>query len=335
MPCPPTDVAKKVDSPKPSWSSAQATKASLLTATLGFVTYNMPVHTQFKRKKRCLTIAKTEPLPSNPLMRREMMSAAPWSGLDVGIESVPAAVAPAYPAPSSTTANRALSETQNLTSIPAPPVNISVSRRVLIIRATDADHQVTVKPVNGQFLIRTTLWHGHGMFQDRFVPQSAISKIEYHGTSGRDVFVNDTDLDSTAHGYGEWDIFEGGSACDVFFGGAGADNLKGGGGNDELYGDADNDYLYGESGRDVLHGGADYDHLYGGEERDVLLGDTGVDEFDGQGGIDTIYAEPTDIFRNFDRSDVIIRPTSFSLEPQGSMLKSEGARARPRRTCFG
>jgi hypothetical protein len=196
----------------------------------------------------------------------------------------------------------------------------------LVIRALESDHQVVVKPVNGQLLIRTTLWHGHGMFQDRFVPQSAVSKIEYHGTSGRDVFVNDTNLESTAHGYGEWDIFEGGSARDVFFGGAGADNLKGGGGNDELYGDAGNDYLYGESGRDVLHGGADYDRLFGGEERDVLLGDAGVDELDGQGGIDTIYAEPTDIFRNFDRSDVIVRPTFLSLEPQGSMLKSEGAR---------
>jgi hypothetical protein len=258
--------------------------------------------------------------------RREMMSAAPWSGADVCDERVPAAVASADPAPSSTTSNRALSENQNLTAIPAPPIDVSISKGVLIIRALQADHQVIVKPVNGQLLIRTTLWHGHGMYQDLYVPQSAVSKIEYRGTSGRDVFVNDTDLESTAHGYGEWDIFEGGSARDVFFGGAGADNLKGGGGNDELYGDAGNDYLYGESGRDVLRGGADNDHLYGGEEKDVLLGDTGVDGFDGQGGIDTIYAEPTDFFKNFDRSDVIIRPTFLSLEPQGSMNKSEGAR---------
>jgi Ca2+-binding RTX toxin-like protein len=72
------------------------------------------------------------------------------------------------------------------------------------------------------------------------------------GSSGDDVFINATNIDS---------VYYGSAGNDVLIGGGGNDLLKGGSGDDVLIGNDGNDDIAGDSGVDVIIGGSGKDKL--------------------------------------------------------------------------
>jgi hypothetical protein len=232
---------------------------------------------------------------------------------------------------------QSLSANQARVIYPLPPIEVTREGGVLKIQVTKSEHQVLVYDEGDRLRIETKLELGHGQYQPRYETKSGITSIEYHGTSGRDIFVNKTSLPSEAFGYRGHDAFYGGLARDVFRGGKGIDYLYGGGGDDELFGGAGNDWLYGDEvgslsgqrGQDTLHGGAGDDHLIGGDRNDILYGDGGADTFDGQEGADILYFEPID-FRKLplDKRDIVITQISLRSVALGSALKHAEAPAK-------
>jgi Ca2+-binding RTX toxin-like protein len=136
---------------------------------------------------------------------------------------------------------------------------------------------------------------------------SDVKDIYFSGKAGDDVFVNRTELESTAYGNDGDDWLLGGSNVDVLRGGSGDDNLRGFEGDDSLHGDWGNDKIYGHDGNDRIlgwHGndvliggdGDDYvsgykgdDIIFGGEGDDVLKGHEGNDFLAGANGNDELY----------------------------------------------
>ena len=80
---------------------------------------------------------------------------------------------------------------------------------------------------------------------------SSISSIDYTGTTGNDIFINHTDIDSTMSGSGGADILVGGSGSDTIHGGDGDDIIIGGLAADTLLGESNNDL--------IIHGTTVYD----------------------------------------------------------------------------
>jgi len=112
---------------------------------------------------------------------------------------------------------------------------------------------------------------------DSWYRQSAVSRIEFNGQNGDDVFTNNTSIRCSANG---------GFGADVLKGGTGIDALHGNEGYDQVLGSAGGDYLYGESGKDTIQGGAGIDHIYGGDGDDKLFGGTSYDYVYGDPGND-------------------------------------------------
>lgn len=105
-----------------------------------------------------------------------------------------------------------------------------------------------------------------------------VTKIQFLGFGGSDVFDNRTSVESTAYGGEDTDWLYGGSGKDTLYGGGGADWLYGQNGTDILYGEDGNDRLFGGAGRDWLHGGANNDFLDKGEgTNETVDGGTGYD----------------------------------------------------------
>ena len=129
-----------------------------------------------------------------------------------------------------------------------------------------------------------------------FLP--TVSKVEFFGYGGNDVFRNGTHIASYAEGGRGNDELIGGSTADVLSGGTGSDELRGnsgvdtlygGPGNDDIWGGRHGDILAGESGIDTLHGGQGVDTLSGGLQDDTLFGEEGVDYLYGDSGDDELY----------------------------------------------
>ena len=106
-------------------------------------------------------------------------------------------------------------------------------------------------------------------------PLQAVTRVNFYGTSGDDLFYNYTGFTSNLYGY------------------AGNDRLYGGWGNDTIDGGTGNDHLYGGDGNDSLDGWTGDDRLYGGSGSDILLGYDGNDYLDGgrDGHVDYLYGE--------------------------------------------
>lgn len=188
---------------------------------------------------------------------------------------------------------------------------------VLTINGTPAADVVQVTEFQGE--VSVTL----GAAAPCKFPTTQVTKLQFFGGAGDDIFVNSTAIwsvlkgdagnDQLTGGSGiDW--LEGGSDNDVLYGGVGNDVLKGETGTDQLFGDDGNDnldggdgndYLDGGSGgdvllggqnilvssheSDVLHGGSENDFLYGGIGNDTIYGDAGNDEISGENGNDTIF----------------------------------------------
>ncbi len=157
-----------------------------------------------------------------------------------------------------------------------------------------------------------------------------IDRISYRGTSGADLFVNNTDIsarvvgfagndvitsgggndvviaangddtvypgngnDYVAGGKGDDQILEGSSTTgeDRFFGGPGNDTIDGGIGNDFLAGHEGNDIIYGGHNNDFVFGHDGIDQLFGGAGRDFLYGGDGNDNISGDLGNDRILGQ--------------------------------------------
>jgi Ca2+-binding RTX toxin-like protein len=138
-----------------------------------------------------------------------------------------------------------------------PWINALVSDGKIVIPGSTQDDQVTVDyddadptsivvKSNGAELLRAYAWH--------------ITRVDFSGGAGRDVFTNNTDIDSHVSGGAGHDELIGGDGNDVFDGGAGHDVLKGRGGDDKLYG---------KKGKDDLDGGVGMNELVGGKGNDV------------------------------------------------------------------
>jgi hypothetical protein len=129
------------------------------------------------------------------------------------------------------------------------------------------------------------------------VPSYLVKEVQFIGSNRNDRFTNNTDIDSTAQGYGGNDVLIGGSGSDSFYGGDGTDTLYGGTGNDILFGGAQddmldggsgNDVLSGDAGQDKLYGRSGYDNLFGGDQKDWLYGGSGSDTLIGGRGNDIL-----------------------------------------------
>ncbi len=196
------------------------------------------------------------------------------------------------------------------------PVQLSGDVLLIIGGETNEDASVWVNGNKIQVLTK-----------DAFFEADAgdVASIVFHGGAGDDRFVNQTDLPSTAFGYGGMDYLVGGGGDDRLDGGAsddmligqgggdtllggpgvdrlqgdvsevgpdvlrgvaGRDTLRGGAGNDELFGQGVGDWLFGGAGNDVLRGGDGVDQLFGGSGHDDLYGGAGYDDLVGGGGID-------------------------------------------------
>ena len=150
--------------------------------------------------------------------------------------------------------------------------------------AGTGDHDtatVSRQYLDGVWWVRVNEQRRSGTFTypavDSWYRQSAVSRIEFSGGNGDDLFINNTPIRSTAHG---------GSGDDVLKGGFGIDALHGNEGYDQLNGRAGGDYLYGDSGKDVILGSAGMDRIYGGDGDDKLFGGSSYDYVYGEAGND-------------------------------------------------
>lgn len=156
----------------------------------------------------------------------------------------------------------------------------------LAIKGTDQSDNVDVS-VNqaGQILVRVQT----GAAEETAVfEQADVVSIEFQGNDGNDVFRNQTEIASIAHGGAGDDYLAGGSGDDTLSGGLGDDTLVGRSGNDTLNGDENQDRLFGSDGDDTLNGGADADLLSGGPGVDSLHGGAGDDLLRAGTGDDTL-----------------------------------------------
>lgn len=199
------------------------------------------------------------------LERRALMSASPNAAPAADTPNDPP-LAVATPDSGQATNLRALHESQVQALVSSqPPFNWSVQNGVLKIQATESDRRIRVITNSNTLVILPYLWNGSGSggqstAGDRVtVPLNGIRKIEFHGTSGNDYFINDTNLPSLAYGYKGGDVFLGGTNSDEFHGGAGNDHLDGRNGNDTVLGGKGDDVLNGGRDRDVVKGGAGFD----------------------------------------------------------------------------
>ncbi len=119
-------------------------------------------------------------------------------------------------------------------------------------------------------------------------PISLVNRIRFRALSGDDVFVNNTDIDSTAFGHDGNDRFVGGGGHNRFQGGDGDDTLIGGRRNDSIRGRDGNDTILGGPRHDRLFGGEGDDDIRGQHGRDVIVGNNGDDELSGGADNDRI-----------------------------------------------
>jgi Calpain family cysteine protease/RTX calcium-binding nonapeptide repeat (4 copies) len=150
--------------------------------------------------------------------------------------------------------------------------------------AGTGDHDtatVSRQYIDGVWWVRVNEQRQTGTFTfpavDSWYRQSQVSRIEFNGHNGDDIFTNNTSIRSTANG---------GRGDDVLKGGTGIDALHGNEGYDQVVGGAGGDYLYGESGKDTIQAGAGIDHIYGGDGDDKLFGGSSYDYVYGESGND-------------------------------------------------
>jgi hypothetical protein len=134
---------------------------------------------------------------------------------------------------------------------------------VVLIQGTSADDTVHVTRTE-----ETVIVDFNG--QAKEIAAGRARMIVFHGRSGNDTFINETDIRSVA------------------FGGAGDDSLTGGLGADQLIGQDGDDALAGGDNRDNLEGGRGADDLSGGDGRDTLRGGPGDDDLNGDDGPDRL-----------------------------------------------
>lgn len=158
--------------------------------------------------------------------------------------------------------------------------------------------------------------------------KDGVASILFIGSTGNDVFSNETSFYANAYGFGGNDImtsegeadFDGGAGNDVLIGGDEDDVLRGGEGNDQLMGQRGDDSLIGGTGSDWLHGGDGDDQLvaspamevdgdnrlYGGKGDDVLIGGLGDDLLDGGKGNDRLWGlDGDDVLFGSDGNDLL------------------------------
>lgn len=166
---------------------------------------------------------------------------------------------------------------------------------VLTIHGTPANDVVQVAELQGE--IRVT----HGTAAPCNFPINQVTKLQFYGQAGDDIFENTTAIDvafadggigndQLTGGSGN-DWIEGGDGNDILRGGSGNDVLKGGTGSDELHGEEGNDNLDGGDGADLLDGGTGNDVLTGGNDNDELRGGDGDDSLHGEDDNDTIFGD--------------------------------------------
>lgn len=137
-------------------------------------------------------------------------------------------------------------------------------------------------------------------FGQRSYPRNTVSRVEFYGGDGNDVFKSTSEL--VMHAYGNQgddsltggtndDLLNGGDGADRLFGNIGNDTLNGAAGNDQLNGGEGDDRLIGGLGDDRLHGQAGVDRLFGGSGNDQLHGDQGNDVLFGNNGDDQLFGD--------------------------------------------
>ncbi len=164
-------------------------------------------------------------------------------------------------------------------------------------------------------------------------PLAQVTRVDFLGRAGDDLFFNRTSIPSHAFGEEGNDKLTGGysinvlsggagndslvgrNAADLVYGGVGDDQIFGGPGVDRLYGDDGDDvingqeggdFLYGLSGNDTLHGEAGNDVIYGGNNNDVLFGGVGDDKVYGDYGDDQLFGgDGDDVLEGFLGADIL------------------------------
>lgn len=214
--------------------------------------------------------------------------------------------------------------------VPAGNISVvagdSAFQQTLVIDGTDETDvvRVSMSPVivgSVHFGDRVNVTMMHSNHTDTFTHVNqffGITKIEFRGNGGDDVFRNDTDFKCVAFGGSGNDRLIGGTNNDSLDGGLGRDSVQGMAGDDALKGGPDanqldggpgndfvegwtdsdivnggpgNDSLYGFQGDDALNGDGDDDQLFGGSENDWLTGGSGQDELRGEDGSDNLYGD--------------------------------------------
>lgn len=116
--------------------------------------------------------------------------------------------------------------------------DISVVGDVVEIRGDEQNNSAIIRESDGQLYFTTD--------QGTFIRASGtVSKVEFHGGDGDDVFENHTTIPAVANGDLGNDRLVGGAANDVLNGGKGNDIMEGRGGDDKLVGaNGDDTYVF-------------------------------------------------------------------------------------------
>lgn len=174
-------------------------------------------------------------------------------------------------------------------------IQLDPATGVITITGTNGPDQAFVDRV-GQTAIRISL---NVTVVEQFAI-SAVSRIDFFGYDGNDVFANRSDEYSNVYGGDGNDQLSGGYKEDYVWGGYGDDQiwglggldvLKGGSGNDRMFGGAAADQIFGDDGHDVADGEAGHDLIYGSDGNDLLRGGIGQDVIRGGVGDDQIHGD--------------------------------------------
>ena len=150
------------------------------------------------------------------------------------------------------------------------------------------EHNDTAYLTQNEDVVRVSVRSDNNSYTHYEFSNSEVEKIYFSGKAGDDLFINKTEVASTAYGNDGNDWLNGGSANDVFRGGNGDDQLRGYDGDDSLHGDYGNDRLYGFDGNDRLLGWYGHDVLSGGDGDDYVSGYLGNDTLFGGAGDDVL-----------------------------------------------